>query len=119
MAHKQQICGLWKPPRAGVSQEVKGGVGITQSRVITLGHTSGRVSNQWTYLSSPPGGLGGRAVGVHYHAHPHPHNTASMKPHPGLVSCKSPHYQKKQNRKWDNFCGDGQAGCVLILGLGI
>lgn len=62
----------------------------------------------------PPGRTGGRAVGVHYHAHPHPHNTASMKLTPGLVSCKSPHYQKKQKPEVGQFLW-GWAGRMRSL----
>lgn len=78
---------------------------------------SGRVSNQWAYLSSLQGGLGVGQWGSIIMPTPTPHNTASKKLTEGLVACKSPHYQKSRNRKWDDFCGDGQTGRVLwILG---
>lgn len=87
---------LWplEPPRAGVSQEVNGGVGITQPRVITL-MPSGRVSNQWAYLSSLQGGLGVGQWGSIIKPTPTPHKTASKKLTLGLASCKSHHYPRK------------------------
>ena len=47
-------------------------------------------------------------------SHPHPHNTASMKLTPGLVSCKSPHYQKKQKPEVGQFLW-GWAGRMRSL----
>lgn len=54
-------------------------------------------------MSSLQGGLGVGQWGSIIMPTPSPHNTASMKLTLGLVSCKSPHYQKKQKPEVGQF----------------
>lgn len=66
----------------------------------------------------PLGRTGGGVVGVHDQAYPHPPITLLQETHswPGILQIW-PLPRNNRNRKWDDFCGDGQIGHVLwILG---